>query len=409
MLSEIDVENLIQPFADRQKVIETFIINLIAKRVRQIGTMLPSDIYRLERLLKTGSDVREINKALARLTGLQESQIKQVIKEVAADSYKDAKPYYDYRHKSFVPLMQNEPLAKVIEAIGRQTIAAYKNLSNTRMIGFLIRDMKNPNRLRFYNVSQAYRSIIDEAIQAVQSGVTDYNSVMRRTLKQLNNSGLKRMYWDSGYAQRLDSAVKRNILDGVRQVNQEVHKITGEQFGADGYEITAHNLPAPDHAPFQGHMLAKAQYEKLQSSQDFVDVNGKHFHGVERVLCQWNCKHFAYPVILGVSKPKYTEKQLQQILDNNEQGATIGGKHYTGYELTQKQNEIALKVRQMKDGQVMAVNAGDMELAKQYQAKVNQWTKRYSAFNKKVFQQMPNWSARKDKLTVSGYKRISAA
>ena len=409
MLSEIDVENLIQPFADRQKAIEEYIINLIAKRVKEIGTMLPSDIYKLERLLKTGSDVREINKALARLTGLQEYQIKQVIKEVASDSYQDAKPFYDYRHKPFIPLMQNEPLATVIEAIGLQTIAEYKNLANSKMIGFIIRDLRHPNKLRFYNVQQTYKTVLDEAIQAVQSGVMDYNSAMRRTLKQLNNSGLKRMYWDSGYSQRLDSAVKRNILDGVRQINQEVHKITGEQFGADGYEITAHSLPAPDHAPFQGHMLAKAQYEKLQSSQDFVDVNGKHFAGVERVLCQWNCKHFAYPVILGVSKPKYTDKQLQQILDNNEKGATIGGKHYTGYELTQRQNELALKVRQMKDGQIMAVNAGDMELAKQYQSKVSQWTKRYNAFNSKVAEQMPNWSSRKDKLTVSGYKRIKAA
>lgn len=409
MLSEIDVENLIQPFADRQKAIEEYIINLIAKRVKEIGTMLPSDIYKLERLLKTGSDVREINKALARLTGLQEYQIKQVIKEVASDSYQDAKPFYDYRHKPFIPLMQNEPLATVIEAIGLQTIAEYKNLANSKMIGFIIRDLRHPNKLRFYNVQQTYKTVLDEAIQAVQSGVMDYNSAMRRTLKQLNNSGLKRMYWDSGYSQRLDSAVKRNILDGVRQINQEVHKITGEQFGADGYEITAHSLPAPDHAQFQGHMLAKAQYEKLQSSQDFVDVNGKHFAGVERVLCQWNCKHFAYPVILGVSKPKYTDKQLQQILDNNEKGATIGGKHYTGYELTQRQNELALKVRQMKDGQIMAVNAGDMELAKQYQSKVSQWTKRYNAFNSKVAEQMPNWSSRKDKLTVSGYKRIKAA
>lgn len=409
MLSEIDVENLIQPFADRQKTIEEYIINLIAKRVKQIGTMLPSDIYKLERLLKTGSDVREINKALARLTGLQEQQIKQVIKEVATDSYQDAKPYYDYRHKPFIPLMKNEPLAVAIEAVGLQTIAEYRNLSNTKMIGFIIRDMKNPNKLRFHNVQQTYKTVIDEAIQAAQSGVVDYNSAMRRTLKQLNNSGLKKMYWESGYSQRLDSAVKRNILDGVRQINQKIHEIIGKQFGSNGYELTAHHNPAKDHAPFQGHIFTNHQYNRLQHNKSFKDIDGNRFAGVQRIIGQWNCKHFAYPIIIGVSKPKYTKEQLQQILDDNNRGATIGNKHYTGYELTQKQNEIALKVRQMKDGQVMAVNAGDMELAKQYQAKVNQWSKRYNAFNEKVSQQMPNWSPRKDKLTVSGYKRISAA
>ena len=52
MLSNIDIDNLIQPFVDRQKMIEVYIVNLIAKRVKQIGRLLPSDIYKLERLQK---------------------------------------------------------------------------------------------------------------------------------------------------------------------------------------------------------------------------------------------------------------------------------------------------------------------------------------------------------------------
>ena len=408
MLSEIDVENLIQPFADRQKAIEDYIINLIAERVREIGKMLPSDIYKLERLLKTGSDVKDINKQLARLTGLQESEIKKLIKTVAADSYADAKPFYDYRHKPYIPLMQNEPLARVIEAVGLQTIAEYKNLADSRMIGFVIRDLKHPGKFKFHNIAQTYKTVLDEAIQAAQSGVIDYNTAMRRTLKQLNNSGLKKVYWESGYRQRLDTAVRRNILDGIRQINQKVHEILGRQFGSNGYEITAHYNPAPDHAPWQGHILREKEYLKLQDHRAFKDVDGQRFPAQERILGQYNCKHFAYPIIIGVSKPKYTKKQLQDILDENEKGATIGGKHYTGYELTQRQNELALKVRQAKDGQVMARNAGDIDLAKQYQATVNKYTKMYDAFNKQVLSQIPSWSARKDKLTVSGYKRIAA-
>ena len=237
MLNEVDVDNLIQPFAERQKAIENYIVNLIAKRIKEIGTMKPSDIYRLERLLKTGSDVREINKALARLTGLQEKEIKKMIKVVAADSYADAKPFYDYRSKPYVPLMDNEPLSQVIEAVGLETMGEYKNLANTQMTGFVIRDLKHPGKTKFYNVQQTYKTVMDEAIQAVQSGVTDYNSAMRRTLKQLNSSGMQRVYWEySGYKQRMDTAVKRTILDGIRHINQRVHEILGRQFGANGYE-----------------------------------------------------------------------------------------------------------------------------------------------------------------------------
>lgn len=410
MLNEVDVENLIQPFADRQKAIENYIVNLIARRVREIGTMKPSDIYSLERLLKTGSDVRDINKKLAQLTGLQESEIKKLIKVVAADSYADAKPFYDYRSKPYIPLMENTPLSMTIEAVGLQTMGEYKNLANTQMTGFVIRDLKKPNKLRFYNVQQTYKTVLDEAIQAAQSGVIDYNSAMRRTLKQLNNSGMQRVYWeDSGYKQRMDTAVKRTILDGIRNINLKIHEILGKQFGANGVELTAHHMPAEDHAPFQGHIFTNHQYKRLQNNKDFKDINGKKFAGVRRVIGQWNCKHFAYPIIIGVSKPKYSEEQLQDILDENEAGAVIDGKHYTLYELLQKQNQLALKVRQMKDGQIMAVNAGDLVLAREYQAKVSEWTKRYKSFNAAVKAQVPTWSDNMDKLTVSGYKRIPAA
>jgi hypothetical protein len=39
-----------------------------------------------------------------------------------------------------------------------------------------------------------------------------------------------RVEYASGYTRRLDSAVRMNVLDGVRQLNQGVRKITGEQF-----------------------------------------------------------------------------------------------------------------------------------------------------------------------------------
>lgn len=409
MLSDVDIDNLIQPFIDRQDEIERRIVSLIAERVKQIGTMLPSDIHKLERLYKSGSDVKAINEALAQMTGLQVQDIKRMIKYVAANAYTDAAPYYDYRHITQIPLSQNIPLMRAIQAVGLQTAKEYRNLSNSKMIGFMIRDMKNPGHLKFYNAVDTYRTVIDEAIQAVQNGAVDYGTAMRRTLKQLNSSGLQKLYWDSGYTQRMDTAVQRNILDGVRQINQQVHLITGKQIGADGVELTAHELSAPDHEPFQGHIFKNEEYEKLQSNQSFKDINGRKFAGVERVIGQWNCKHFAYPIIIGVSKPKYTEKQLQDMMDRNAKGVTLpNGKHLTGYEATQYQNKLALKVRQAKDGQMIAQKAGDMDLARQFQAKVNSYTKKYDAFNKKVGSQI-GLSERRDKLRVSGYKKISVS
>lgn len=407
MLSEIDVNNLIAPFELRQKALEQYVIRTIAKRVNEIGKMLPSDIHKLERLYKSGADVQAINKAIANMTGLQIKDIKKLIKAVAQDSYIDAKPYYDYRRKPFIPLSQNIPLQKVINAVSRQTQNSFKNLSNSQAIGFLIRDRKHPKRMKFYTVIETYQSVIDEAIQAVLSGTLDYQTTMRRTIRQLNNSGMRRMYWESGYSQRMDTAVKRNILDGVKQISQEVHKITGEQFGADGIELTAHPYPAPDHAPFQGRLFTNKEFDKLQDHKSFKDIKGNNYPAQERIIGQYNCKHFAYPVILAATIPTYTEKQLKDILKQNEKGVTLpSGEHLTGYEAIQYQNKLALKVRQLKDAQMIAQEAGDMKLAKEYQTKVTQATKHYNIYNKKIMSQL-GVGVHKEKLSVVGYHRIS--
>lgn len=407
MLSDNNIDELIRPFVERQQSLENYVVQVIAKRVKEVGTMNKSDLHKLERLYRTGSDVKAINEAIAVTTGLQVRDIKKIIKYVAQTAYSDVKPYYDYRHRSFIPMDRNIPLMRVVNAVQRQTQGAYKNMSNSQVVGFVIRDRKRPTKTKFYNAADTYKSVIDEAIQAVQSGVVDYGTAMRKTMKQLGESGLQTAVWESGYHQRLDSAVRRNILNGVQQIAQQVTLITGEQFGADGVEITAHEFPAPDHAPFQGHMLTNEEYNKLQNHEAFQDVKGNKYPAQVRAITELNCKHIAYPLILETAKPTYTDKQLQDILDRNEKGLTLpNGNHITGYEATQKQNELALKVRRYKDLQMMAQEAGDNILAKEYQIKVNKATQNYKLFTKQAMSQI-GLSERKDKMRVTGYRRIS--
>ena len=251
----------------------------------------------------------------------------------------------------------------------------------------MIRDLKNPKVLKPTSVSEAYQSAVDEAIQAVQSGVTDYGSAMRRTLKQLNESGLRYANYrpESGgmYTQRLDSALKRNILDGVRAINQGVQDEVGRQIGADGKELSVHAMSAPDHEPVQGHQFTNEEYDKLQSSLPFQDVQGRQFAAIERHIGQYNCHHFAWSIIIGVNKPNYTDEQLEKMKELNNEGYTLpNGKHMTLYECSQRMREYETKIRKAKEGAVMAKEAGDTELTKEYSAKASQLTKEYKAFAK---------------------------
>lgn len=403
MLSEDTIDKMVQIIALRQESINNYVIGQIAKRIKEIGTLSKSDLYKLERILKTGGDVRKINKEIARLTGLQERDIRNILRIVAKDAYTDTKPFFDYRHKSFIPFKKNIPLQRRLEAIARVTLNEYINLSNSKATGFLIRDLKHPGKLLFQSIEDTYKSVMDEAVQAAQSGVIDYSTAMRRTLKQLTDSGVRRLSWDSGYTQRLDTAVKRNVLEGIKAINQGVQDITGEQFGADGKEITVHAYSAPDHEPIQGHQFTNEEWEKLQSNQPFRDVNGNEFDAIERAIGTLNCRHFAYSIIIGVSKPIYTEAQLKKFKEDNAKGYTLpNGKHLTMYECTQYQRSLETKVRKLKDAQIAARESGDIQFAKKLQAKITQTTNDYKAFSKAC-----GLSVMSGNLSVSRYRKIS--
>lgn len=403
MLSQSTLEKLIQPFIDRAEAINLYVIRKIAKRIKQIGELKPSDVYALQQLLRSGSDVREINAEIARITSLQVREVKRLVRAIAFDAYLDAKPFFDYRKKPYIPFDKNTQLQRVIRAWENITAGTFRNVSGSRATGFLIRDLKNPSQLKFQPIGEAYTSVIDEAVQATQSGVVDYGTAMRRTMKQLVESGVRRLSWNSGYTQRLDTSVRRNLLDGVRGVNQGVQDEVGKQFGADGKEITVHANSAPDHEPVQGRQFTNSEYEKLQNAEPFVDVNGRQYEAIKRAIGTLNCRHFTYSIIVGVSKPIYSEEQLQEFARKNAEGYTLpNGKHLTMYECTQYQRQMETEVRKLKDGQMAAREAGDDKLAKEYQAKINQKTKEYNAFSKAC-----GLSPKPTKMAVSGYRKIA--
>jgi len=383
MLSENALDNLMRPIIERQQLINDYVVKLIAQRVKEIGHLLPSDVYKLERLLKTGADVRKINKEIARLTGLNEKDIKKLIKTVAEDAYIDAKPYYDYRQKPFIPFEKNLELQRVVRAVEKQTLETYKNLSRAQ--AFMIRDLKNPKKLKPTSIAKTYQSILDEAIQVSQSGILDYNTAMRRTMNQLADSGIRYVEYntESGrrYTQRLDTAVRRNLMDGIRAVNQGVQDETGKQYGADGKEITVHAMSAPDHEPIQGHQFTNEEYDKLQNNEPFEDVDGEKFDAIARPIGVWNCHHFTYSIIIGVNKPNFTKEQLKKLKEDNQKGYTDkAGHHYTKYECSQKMREMETEIRRHKERYLTLNESGDAEGSKSERATITQMNKQYKAF-----------------------------
>lgn len=398
MLSVDTIDKLAQPIVVRQQQINLYVLQKIAARIKEIGELNPSDINTLEQMLRNGSDVREINEMLARMTNLQVRDIKAIIKEAAIFDYADVKAFYDYRNLPYIPFAQNTQLQRIQNAIAEQTANNYINLSRTR--AFYTQNAAG--KVVPTSITDAYNKAVDKAIQAVTTGQVNFQESMRNTIQELVDSGLQTVDYASGYHRRLDSAVRMNILDGIRQLAIQMQDEIGEQIKADAKEITVVLNPAPDHAPVQGHVFTNEEFDKMQNAFDFQDVNGKQFEAMERAIGVWNCRHIAYSIILGVEKPNYTEEQLQKILDENEAGYTTkDGKHFTLYECRQYQRKVETQIRRYKDGQIVAKAAGDMELAQKYQDKINRKTQEYMLFSNNC-----GLKAEPNRFYVKGYKKL---
>lgn len=372
-------------------------------------------------IAKTGADIKRINKEIAKIARMQVNQIKQIIRDVAKDTYQDSKPFFDYRGRTFIPFEENEQVQRVVKAIEKQTSGTYENMAKAQ--AFMVRDPKNPTILMPTTAARTYQNTVDKAIQTVQSGVSDYQSAMRNTLAEIVDSGLKEVVYEteSGkiHTQRMDTALRRNMLDGVRAINQGVQDEVGKQFGADGYELSVHACPAPDHCLVQGHQFTKSEYAKMapvqsiqsdgsidtsvyDNAESAVDINGNVYPPIKRKIGTLNCRHFAFAIIIGQAPQNYTDEQLQDILDKNEAGYTDeNGKHYTMYECTQMQRKFETNIRRAKDGQIAAKEAGDIELAKKYQAKVSRYLQEY-----KQFSDACGLKIKPAKIRVDGYEKI---
>lgn len=93
-----------------------------------------------------------------------------------------------------------------------------------------------------------------------------------------------------------------------------------------------------DHADVQGRQFSNEEYKKLSDGEvakDYKGISrqlGHSKNGSYRHISEYNCYHKIFPIVLGVSKPEYTDKQLKEIQEKNEQGFEFEGKHYTNYE-----------------------------------------------------------------------------
>ena len=402
MLNNEQEEKLVQILIDRINALNEDILTLIGNRIKQIGELTPTQVHQIKQMLMYDTDINTIVQKLAEVTNMNVNDIYNMFEYSAKTNQDFARQFYKARGISYIPYAENKALKEQIKAIAKITAKEYANISRTSAIGYTVKDLKG--NLVFKDISSAYKDIIDKAILNAGQGKTTYQQEMRNAIKQIGQSGLKTIDYESGRSVRLDSAIRQNTLEGLRTLTNQIQQQFGEEFGADGVEVSHHINSAPDHIDTVDGKQFSLNGDRVVNGKLYKDFNTVN-NSLDRQVSTLNCRHYIFSIVLGVNKPQYTDKQLEEDKKKNKEGFDFEGKHYSNYEGEQLQRLIEREIRKQKDVQILAKSSGDKELTLQAQTKITQLTTKYKQLCN--VSGLPNQL--KTRASVVGYKRINVA
>lgn len=200
---------------------------------------------------------------------------------------------------------------------------------------------------RVYPIKDVYRRTMDYVFRQVSSGAKTPEEAVRRATLRLWQRGIRTIERSDGRSFSVEYMAQRAIMSKMGEMTTAINEKHHNDGGYDGWEISAHSACAPDHESIQGRQYSDEEYKILNSR-------------LQRRIGTLSCKHIAWPIKLGVDKPQWTQEQLAELAQQNAQGITYEGRHYTQYEATQQQKALENSIRQCKDRIAAAQEQGEL-------------------------------------------------
>ena len=352
----IRVEKLFYELQDR-------IFSDIVRRIRKTGKITSTADYQINKLLLLGDSTGFIESELKRLLTLSDPEIWEMYDKVCEWEYVRNRDAYEQINGNFTPLEDNDTIQGWSQAIVAQTQNEIKNL--TRSLGMTV-DIGG-GKMAFTPLAEYYQKHLDRACMDVVTGSFDYNTVLRRVVKELSASGLQVIDYSSGWRNRAPVAARRAVLTGVSKLSAQINEQVAKDLKTDKYEVSWHSGHRPSHW-WGGRVYT---YQELQSVCGLGEGDG---------LCGWDCRHSYYAFLEGHWIRTYTDEQLDRMEEKEQSVRTYRGKEYNAYQASQAQRKMETtmraqraKVRQLQQGDgdkddIIAAKARYLNTLHQYQA-----------------------------------------
>ena len=326
------LDALPEELAELFRALEITLLEEICSRLKAADELNEVTVQDIQALRSHGIDLKSIEEAISKTAGISKQKLNSLLNDVVERNQKYYTEVIDLAH-----VTQPETLvdAATVDAIKRQTHDTFRNL--TASMGFLVGNtMLKPAR--------AYQWALDNAEMQIQSGAISYNQAIKTAVKQLADSGLKVVDYESGHRDQIDVAARRAVMTGVNQICAKYTEQSAQYLETPYFEVSAHagarDKPGP--SPWSSHKDWQGKVYSIRANDIYPNIYEVCGLGAVDGLEGANCRHRRNVWVEGVSERTYTDEQLEHIDDDL--GCEFDGKEYTAYEATQMQRRVERQI-----------------------------------------------------------------
>lgn len=330
MFTPTEIEALPSAMEQLYRSLQLNIMSDLTERLKANGEEITSAAdWQINRLYELGVSKDEIDSLIQSTLDVSDDEIDRIYDEVVKSGYARNEELYTSKGKEYIPYAENKQLQQLVKAVKNQTKSEYRNITGS--LGFAVR---NPdNTVSFTPLAKFYQDTLDNGLMQIASGAFDYNTVLKRVVKTMTDSGLRSVEYSSGWSNRVDVAARRALMTGFNQVVAKVNEDNAEQLGTEYFEVSYHRGARPTHQVWQGRVYSK---KELETVCGLGTVTG---------LCGANCYHSYSPFIKGVDKPTYSDEELDRMNEEENTPKEYNGRQYTAYEAQQRQRQLETAMR----------------------------------------------------------------
>ena len=363
------LDSLPEELAELYRSLELKLLDEICSRLKIAGELNEVAVQDIRALRSHGIDLGDIEKAIQRTSNLSRKQLDKLLDEVVE---RNQRYYTDLIDLAGVTKPETMVSVEDTWAIYEQTRKELQNL--TRSMGFLV-----DNGRTMLAPAKAYQWALDSAEMQVMSGAVSYNQAIKSAVKQLADSGLRMVDYESGRRDHIDVAARRAVMAGVSQLCAKYTEQSAEYLETPYYEVSAHIGARDTGVLWKNHKSWQGRVYSVRTGDIYPNIYEVCGLGLVDGLEGANCRHIRHVWVEGVSERTYTDEQLAHIDDGHD--VTYQGKHYTAYEATQQQRKIERTVRKLKREQTAYKAAGLEEDAQSVTARIRRLNAEYKSFS----------------------------